>query len=178
MTKKPRGMLMGKFLELCVTDCGWEYVRRVNTRGAVIVLVYHKDKDRYLMVEQFRPPVGCRVLEHPAGLIDDGETDRQAAVRELMEETGVCVSEDCLIDLGLIFAGVGMTDEQVHLFAVVIDNSDVIKKPQIQGAEISHGLKTVWADESMLITTKAAKALCVYVRFKAKMSDPLLVFPD
>jgi len=41
-----------------------------------------------VLVKQFRPPISQVVVEIPAGLIDDGETVEQAAIRELKEETG------------------------------------------------------------------------------------------
>eukprot|EP00559_Dactyliosolen_fragilissimus_P000835 CAMPEP_0184867804 /NCGR_PEP_ID=MMETSP0580-20130426/27775_1 /TAXON_ID=1118495 /ORGANISM="Dactyliosolen fragilissimus" /LENGTH=288 /DNA_ID=CAMNT_0027368261 /DNA_START=54 /DNA_END=920 /DNA_ORIENTATION=- len=41
-----------------------------------------------LLVEQYRPPVRTKTLEFPAGLIDDGESAEEAAIRELEEETG------------------------------------------------------------------------------------------
>ncbi|ADD67303.1 NUDIX hydrolase [Denitrovibrio acetiphilus DSM 12809] len=169
---------MGKFLELVTTDCGWEYVKRVNCPGVVLVMVYHTDRQEYLMVEQYRPPVGCRVQEWAAGLIDKGETPKQAAVRELYEETGVKVTEDRLIDLGRIYSGVGMTDEEVNLFALEIDNSTIIDVPDVKGAEITHELKTVWKKETELYTLKAAKALSVLVRYKALKHNPSISFPD
>lgn len=41
-----------------------------------------------VLQKQYRPPIDKITIEVPAGLIDEGETAEQAAVRELKEETG------------------------------------------------------------------------------------------
>ena len=41
-----------------------------------------------LLQKQFRPPINKVVIEVPAGLVDEGETAKECAMRELKEETG------------------------------------------------------------------------------------------
>jgi ADP-ribose pyrophosphatase len=41
-----------------------------------------------MIIVQYRPPVEAFCVEFPAGLIDEGESPEEAAVRELGEETG------------------------------------------------------------------------------------------
>lgn len=48
-----------------------------------------------LLQKQYRPPIDKVIIEVPAGLIDEGETPEECAVRELREETGyVGVAEE------------------------------------------------------------------------------------
>ncbi|HKY56698.1 MAG TPA: NUDIX hydrolase [Aeromicrobium sp.] len=61
----------------------------VQPRGAVAVLALDEDA-RVLLVEQYRHPVGARLLELPAGTLDvEGESPLTAAQRELIEEGDV-----------------------------------------------------------------------------------------
>jgi ADP-ribose pyrophosphatase len=58
----------------------------VQHRGAVGILAVDEG-DRILLVEQYRHPLGMRMLEIPAGILDvDGESAQLAAQRELVEE--------------------------------------------------------------------------------------------
>ncbi|MGH0136907.1 UNVERIFIED_CONTAM: hypothetical protein FKN15_036749 [Acipenser sinensis] len=78
--------------------------------------------DCLVMVKQFRPPMGCYCLEFPAGLIDDNESAEDAALRELLEETGykgevVGVSPAICLDPGL-------TNCTTHIVKVNINGDD------------------------------------------------------
>ena len=81
----------GRYLRLIHQD-GWEYFERCNCTG-IVIIVAKTNARKVILVEQFRPPVGRKVIEFPAGLINDRqfkkkETLARAALRELFEETG------------------------------------------------------------------------------------------
>lgn len=61
--------------------------------GAVGVIALDED-ERVVVVRQYRHPVGFRLVEPPAGLLDaDGEHWLEAAQRELAEEVGLAASD-------------------------------------------------------------------------------------
>ena len=64
----------------------------------------------------FRHAVDCWVLEAPRGFTDPGETDAEAALRELMEETGLVAGHDRLIPLGTILPEPGVLTGRIALF--------------------------------------------------------------
>lgn len=54
----------------------------------VVIVVPFLDRQRLLMIRQFRYPIGKVLLEFPAGHVDKGEDPLDTAARELEEETG------------------------------------------------------------------------------------------
>lgn len=81
----------GKYLRLLHKE-GWEFVERNNCEGAVIIIGV-TEEGKVLLVEQYRKPLGKKVIEFPAGLVNDlpgqrGEDWIEAAHREFLEETG------------------------------------------------------------------------------------------
>jgi ADP-ribose pyrophosphatase len=81
--------------------------------GVVIYSLYGEKHDRVVLIRQYRYPIDGFVYEFPAGLVDEGETYGQAAVREMHEETGLDFSP--LTVEGMFeeprFTTVGLTDE-------------------------------------------------------------------
>lgn len=84
-------LFQGKYLTL-QRDGRWEFVSRVNARGAVFV-VAATPKNEIVLVEQYRVAVRRLCVELPAGIIDGFTNGRieppeETAARELLEETG------------------------------------------------------------------------------------------
>lgn len=107
----------GRHLQL-VSISGWECCERVNASGVVAIVAITKDR-KLLLTEQFRPPVGRRCIELPAGLAGDvagseAESLAVAAQRELLEETGYSAGRMELLIQGPSSAG--LTSEIITFF--------------------------------------------------------------
>ncbi|MFI0445317.1 NUDIX domain-containing protein [Actinomadura sp. 6N118] len=98
------------------SGAGTEIVQRdlIEHLGSVGILALD-DRDRVLLVRQYRHPVGHLLWEAPAGLRDkDGEPLQQLAERELLEEAGYRAGRwDTLVD---VFPSSGMSDERTRIF--------------------------------------------------------------
>jgi ADP-ribose pyrophosphatase len=85
----------------------------VEHHGAVAILALDDD-DRVTLIHQYRHPLGRRIWELPAGLIDLGEDPLVSAKRELVEEVGLAAEHwSVLVDIAV---SPGFTDETVRVF--------------------------------------------------------------
>jgi ADP-ribose pyrophosphatase len=110
---------VGKILALRVDEVtmpGGSHARRevVEHHGAVSIVALDDD-DLVTLIHQYRHPLGRRIWELPAGLIDHlGEDPLESAKRELVEEVGLAaVHWSVLVDVA---ASPGFTDEVIRIF--------------------------------------------------------------
>ena len=88
-----------------------DYMAHIGAVGAVAL----DDDDRVVLVQQYRHPIGARLWELPAGLIDvAGENLVDAAARELAEEADLVAERwQLLVD---VHPTPGSSNEVIRLF--------------------------------------------------------------
>ncbi|MDO4833950.1 MAG: NUDIX hydrolase [Bacillota bacterium] len=100
-----------------VTAPKGEAYREIVGHNGAVAMVAITDDDKIIMERQYR--YACRrvVLEIPAGKIDKGETDPEAAARrELKEETGY--TAESFVYLGSCNPSCAYTEELIHIYMV------------------------------------------------------------
>ncbi|MBP2338037.1 ADP-ribose pyrophosphatase [Saccharothrix coeruleofusca] len=118
-TVASRDVHVGKVVALRVDEVampGGGTARRevVEHLGAVAVAAVDDD-GAVTLIHQYRHPLGKRIWELPAGLLDAGdETPLAAARRELAEEVGLAATD--WVTLVDVAASPGFTDEVVRVF--------------------------------------------------------------
>lgn len=68
----------------------------------------------FVVLKEYRYPIKSWTYEFAAGIIDEGETPAEAAIREIKEETGFIADE--INELGVFYPSFGATDEMIYLF--------------------------------------------------------------
>ena len=143
--------------------------------GVSIYSVYGEQKDRVVLVRQYRYPLGDYVYEFPAGLVEPGEAMADAAVREFHEETGLHLKVVLADDMYTKprFTTVGMTDEacgMVYGYASGV--------PDNRFEESSEDIQVVLADKKevrRILKEENVAMMCAYMllHFLKSEGDPL-----
>lgn len=94
---------------------GERFTRDVVVHPGAVAIVAVDEAERVVVVHQYRHPVGLRLWEVPAGLLDvAGEDPALAAARELAEETHLAAADWRV--LADPFSSPGMTSEAIRVY--------------------------------------------------------------
>ena len=150
-------------------------VTHVNKPDGVILYGVHgENKDKLVLIRQFRYPLGDYVYEFPAGLVEKGENMVEAGIREMTEETGLeftpkeagCYSKP-------FFTTVGMTDESCGTVFGYCSG-----EPTNRNQESTEDIQVVLADRDecrRILREENVAIMCAYMlmHFIASDGDPL-----
>lgn len=137
-----------------------------NTPDGVIIFSIVKgddDKEKVVLIRQYRYPIDGYIYEFPAGLVDKGEDFGTAAIRELKEETGLTLEPIPVAEEyeKPYFTTIGMTDEScatVYGYA----SGAVTRKYQ----EDSEEIEVVLADRNeirRILKEERVAIMCAYM---------------
>jgi nudix-type nucleoside diphosphatase (YffH/AdpP family) len=102
----------------------------VQRQDAVAAILWHRERERMILVEQFRSAVFANnepawTIELPAGLLDvEGETLAETMRRELIEETGYQAAD--MRQLITYYSSIGSSAERLTLFYAEVSDTDQI----------------------------------------------------
>ena len=139
--------------------------------GVILYGVHGENKDRVVLVRQFRYPINSYVYEFPAGLVEPGEDMLHAGVREMYEETGLEFTP--IQTAPGYFTSVGMTDESCGTVFGYCSG-----KPSVAHQEGSEDIQVVLADREeckRILREENVAIMCAYMlmHFIASEGDPL-----
>ena len=142
--------------------------------GVILYGIYGENKDKVVLIRQYRYPLGGYCYEFPAGLVEDGEDMLSAAAREMYEETGLtfvpreggCYSRP-------FFTTIGMTDESCGTVYGYCSG-----EPTNDHQESVEDIQVVIADREecrRILKEENVAIMCAYMlmHFIASEGDPL-----
>jgi ADP-ribose pyrophosphatase len=147
---------------------------RNDPDGVILYGVYGEQKDKVVLIRQYRFPLGGYVYEFPAGLVEPGEDMLSAAIREMYEETGLTFTP---VEAGAysrpFFTTVGMTDESCGTVFGYCSGT-----PTNAHQEGSEDIQVVIADRAecrRILKEENVAIMCAYMlmHFIASEGDPL-----
>ncbi|KAI8998928.1 NUDIX hydrolase domain-like protein [Trametes punicea] len=115
----------------------WEFAERPTRSSSgidavAILALLRSETNKFppstIIIEQFRPPIDRYVVELPAGLISEGETAEDTAIRELEEETGFKAS-GVVQTSPLLVCDPGMTNANMKLVTVDVPFPENLEMP-------------------------------------------------
>jgi UDP-sugar diphosphatase len=100
----------------------------VDAHDSVAILLYHKDKDSFVFVKQFRPSIYLKnddgyTYELCAGLVDKDKSLKTIAYEEILEETGYDVPMESIEKITSFYTAVGFAGGRQTLYFATIDDS-------------------------------------------------------
>ena len=150
------------------------YNHQNNPDGVILYGVYGEEKDKIVLVRQYRFPLGGYCYEFPAGLVEPDEDMLDAGVREMYEETGLTFTP---VDAGCysrpFFTTIGMTDESCATVYGYCSGD-----PTNIHQEDSEEIQVVLADREecrRILKEENVAIMCAYMlmHFIATEGDPL-----
>lgn len=144
-------------------DIQLEFLDKPN---AIAALILNFKEDKVLLVEQYRPGVSGKLLEIPAGIIENNEDPIQTLAREVREETGYMFEsfEVMYTPKTALILSPGYTSEELYVYILKLKT----EKEKTYEKQLDEGedLEVLWENlekvESITNDFKTHYAITLY----------------
>lgn len=123
-------------------------IREYSVHGGASCVVARLDNGKLLMERQFRYPIGEVIYEFPAGKCDPNENKKEAALRELKEETGYIAKR--IEFLGNLIPAAAYSNEIINIYfceglqkgEISLDDNEFLEVIELSEDEIEELIRT------------------------------------
>lgn len=171
-TIKSEKIYSGKILSVKVNTVelpDQKYSKREIVLHDPAVCIVAKNKEKIILVKQYRISVDKEILEIPAGMIEPGEAPKEAAIRELRGETGY---ESKNIEyVTEFYSSPGYSSEKIYLFYadnLELKEQNLDEEEQIEVLEVSIDEALKMIEVGDIMDSKTIAGILLYKNFKEK----------
>lgn len=154
-----RRIYEGRIINLRVDDVrlpdGRETIREIVEHPGAAVIAPIDGRGNIHLVRQYRDAAAEKLLELPAGKLEDGEEPAECARRELREELGLEAA--ILKKLASFFSSPGFCDELLHLY--LAEDLGVLESDTDHDEFIKHETRPLDSLEDWLVEVRDAKSI-------------------
>lgn len=146
--------------------------REIVEHSAAVSIVAITEDDEVLIIKQYRKAIEKEIYEVPAGLIEIGELPKDAAMRELTEETGYTASD--IQYLSEFYTSPGFCTEKIHVFLATglklgEQNLDLDEFIDVEKIKFEDVLKML--DRCEINDAKTIASILYYKEFRRKNDE-------
>ncbi|EGY76430.1 NUDIX hydrolase [Peptoniphilus indolicus] len=146
--------------------------REIVEHSAAVSIVAITEDDEVLIIKQYRKAIEKEIYEVPAGLIEIGELPKDAAMRELTEETGYTASD--IQYLSEFYTSPGFCTEKIHVFLATglklgEQNLDLYEFIDVEKIKFEDVLKML--DRCEINDAKTIASILYYKEFRRKDNE-------
>ncbi len=108
------GVAIHLFKDEILLPNGHKGIREIIRHPGAVCVLPITDEGDVIFVNQFRYALNKVTLEVPAGKLENGEDPKEAALRELSEETGLSAKN--IIPMGELYTTPALIDEVIYMY--------------------------------------------------------------